>query len=110
MAFPQLRIAVDQSSDRVTVRVSGEIDIANSTRVKRVFDELLESYERATRICVDLQAVDFIDSSGIAVLLAARRQAVRRHISFGVTATSPQLQRLFAIAGLDQVLAMADAL
>jgi anti-sigma B factor antagonist len=52
--------------------VRGEIDLANAGRLRELFDEAIEG--GATRVVVDCRELEFLDSSGIGVLVAARKR------------------------------------
>ena len=67
-----LRMRVDRSGDSVTVRLSGELDLASSAAV----DAAIRDWEEMEigRIIVDLSDLHFIDSTGLNVLLRARRR------------------------------------
>jgi anti-sigma B factor antagonist len=52
--------------------VRGEIDLANAGRLRDLFDEAIEG--GATRVVVDCRELEFLDSSGIGVLVAARKR------------------------------------
>ena len=80
--------------------VCGEIDIASS-------DELEAALERVPteeRVVLDLCAVDFMDSSGLAVVL---RQAMRRRDAGGtlhIRQPSPSVRRLLVFCCLEHLL------
>jgi anti-anti-sigma factor len=69
-----IEIAAD-GPDGTVVRVSGEVDIATSTRLERAFEAQLDR-EPPPRISADLERVGFMDTSGVAVLLAIRSRAL----------------------------------
>ena len=54
---------------------------------------------------IDLLAVSFMDTTGVAVLLKARRRALEAGCRFTVKAASPTIQRLLEITGLAALLA-----
>lgn len=57
------------------VSADGEVDLATSPRLRTA---LLEAIEAHPSVLVDLRAVTFMDSTGIATLLAAAEAARRR--------------------------------
>ena len=89
-----LRIEVDQRPGHTVVRAHGDVDASTSPLL-----------ERAIRTCcsegrdvqLDLRHVDFIDSGGLHVLIAARQQYGPR---FTVGALSPAAERLLALTGM----------
>ena len=63
-------------------------------------------------VVLDLDDVHFIDSAGLRVVLAAHERKVERGQRLALTPGSPQVQRLFSIAGVSghlQTIASADA-
>lgn len=52
------------------VKLSGELDLAGSTALR----DALEGFEEGRRVVVDTTDLRFIDSSGLAVLIATRRR------------------------------------
>lgn len=52
--------------------VRGEIDLAVAGRLRELLDEAIDA--GATRLVVDCRALEFLDSSGIGVLVAARKR------------------------------------
>ncbi len=79
-----------------TIVVSGEIDISTSPQLEKALRRALET--RPQQVVLDLSAVRFIDSSGVAVLVraAARVEVVLRD-------PSPQVHRIIELTGLTSV-------
>jgi anti-anti-sigma factor len=82
------------------VALAGEIDISCIDAVEAVVRPLLDGGHE--RLVFDLSAVDFMDSSGLAVLL----QAAARVGTVTVRSPSPLLVRILESNGLLQVLAV----
>ena len=77
--------------------LSGEIDLA-------VVDELRLLLAADGNVVVDLSAVTFIDSSGIAALLAAHRRQQTSGHSLWVQGAHGPVSRVLEITGTDTVL------
>lgn len=61
-----------EATGRITVAPSGQLDLATAPQLAQA---LAQAQGRGgTEIVVDLSAVDFMDSSGIAVLVQAARE------------------------------------
>ena len=93
---------VDQNDGAVTTRLSGDLDIVTSDQVKRDLTALVDGGH--ARLTLDLSAVGFVDSSGLGVLVALHRRAESLGGSFVVQAVPPQVQRLFDITRLGDLL------
>lgn len=66
-----LEIRTERKGEASVVRLIGELDLAVSDRVPQdLNDELLRTF-----VVLDLSALEFCDSSGLRVLLDARRRA-----------------------------------
>jgi anti-sigma B factor antagonist len=89
------------AGDRVIVMLSGEIDIATAPGIERQLQEA-ESCGRQT-IVLDLAAVDFIDSTGVHILIRAQHRADANGRRLVLTRIPAQAQRLFAITGITEL-------
>jgi anti-sigma B factor antagonist len=72
----------------------GEVDLASATYARDLF---LESCSRARRVEIDLADVQFLDSSGLQALVAARRQADRDGCDCVVVAVSEPVRRVLEL-------------
>jgi anti-anti-sigma factor len=90
---------VPEPDGAVRLIVRGEIDIATS---QQLHAELETLRARHTPVRLDLSETGFVDSSGLAVLIAAKRQAEQNGWVFALAPEiSPAVQRLFALAGVE---------
>jgi anti-sigma B factor antagonist len=95
----------------MVVALSGEVDLDSSSQVRTT---LLDCVDRKRGILVDLSAVSYIDSSGVASLVEAYQSARRASIQFGLVSVSVAAMRVLELARLDRVFSIhanvADAL
>jgi anti-anti-sigma factor len=82
------------------ISIVGELDLSNMGQAKAAIDAALTS--QAQRLILELSELEYMDSSGLALLAAAARQA--REIE--LRDPSPMVRRLIEMTGLDQVLRM----
>ena len=84
----------------VHVTVRGALDNAHAYR----FDDAIRRLERDNLRCliVDLRELDFVDATGIARLLAARRRARLNGHRLLLVRGSQTVQRIFAFAALEE--------
>jgi anti-sigma B factor antagonist len=94
---PGFDIKILQRDHTVIVQVEGELDLATAP----LLDEKLAEAESggATSVLLDLDRVEFMDSTGLHVLLA-RVILNGNGKRFALTRGSPQVQRLFRVAGV----------
>lgn len=94
---------VRSKGDRTIVELSGDIDLDSSPKVRSV---LLESVGARRGVLVDMSAVSYIDSSGVASLVEAYQSARRASTSFALVAVSDAAMRVLELARLEQVFAI----
>lgn len=73
------------------VGVVGQVDYTNSEALRARIDQLL-AVDDPDRLIVDLEGVTKLDSSGLANLLAASRDAGRRHVRFTLSGLNRSLR------------------
>jgi anti-anti-sigma factor len=98
---------VSDADGRVAASVQGDIDLANAPQLIAHLKALICG--PGQRIEVDLSGVEFMDSSGLAALIAAQRVAVDRGSPLILVATSPQVERLLEITGCRHLFAVTPA-
>jgi anti-sigma B factor antagonist len=82
------------------VALNGDVDLQTSPLVRQ---KLLESLEGNTRVVVDLSAVNYIDSSGVASLVEAFQLSRKKGASFSLASVSSAAMRVLSLARLDKV-------
>jgi anti-anti-sigma factor len=90
----------------VQIALRGELDLAHAY----TFDEELRRVEETRPTCVvlDLRGLGFLDSTGLARLLAARRRARRAGHRLLIVRGPRAIQRLFALAAVDETFEMVN--
>ncbi len=87
----------DTASSCVLV-VRGAIDV---TGCRRLGSSISEAFAGApARMVIDLRAAEFIDSTGLAVLVRARRQALRRSVELKLVCDAPATLKVLELTGL----------
>lgn len=89
------------------VVLSGEVDLSWSQQVRRA---VLDALGGADSVAVDLSAVDYIDSSGIAALVEGFQHARGKGKSFVLLAPSDAVLAVLKLARLDKVFGITDTL
>src|SRR4051794_21573541 len=76
----------------------GELDLFTVDEVEAA---LRERKEPCDRVVLDLRAVTFLDTSGMRLVIGAVQELDREGMRFAVVRGGPDVQRLFALARLD---------
>jgi anti-sigma B factor antagonist len=93
-------VAVNPDPDGgVRVRVAGELDLVTAPVLAQVLEQELTGGE-PRRILLDVDAVDFMDSSGIATIVSARQVAARVGHDLTVRCGARHIRRVFEASGL----------
>jgi anti-anti-sigma factor len=105
VSFAEPRFALreqrlDERTSVVTVR--GEIHVTTAPEFSRLLTDTIVAGR--TALVLDLTEVEFIDSTGLSVLLNALRQVTHAGGSMAVVCTNPTVLRLFEITCLDSTL------
>ena len=96
-----------RDGDRVIVRLAGELDHYCAQGVRRDLDKMISDYTIRWLI-LDFTTLQFMDSSGIGVILGRYRQMRDRGGQVGVIHMNPHIQRIFHMSGLDRVIRQLD--
>jgi anti-sigma B factor antagonist len=107
----QLLIDVRHEKDRAVLSLRGELDLASAPLLQGEIEG--SEVAGAAIVVLDLQDLDFIDSTGLRVLLSAHQRSRERGQQFAITPGSQQVQRLLSITRVDEhlrVIASPDEL
>jgi anti-sigma B factor antagonist len=94
----QLRITAEHAEDREILYLDGELDPHTAPLLKQEVDRLAEAGAR--QIVLDLSRLQFIDSSGLRVVISAHRDIAERGGELTLRSPSETAQRLLEITGL----------
>lgn len=79
----------------------GELDIYTSPNFKETLKEVIE--EKKVDITIDGRDLDYIDSTGLGVLIGALKNLKEYNKNIIVTNIKPNIKKLFDITGLNKV-------
>jgi anti-sigma B factor antagonist len=102
-----LRIEVRTAPDRVILELEGELDLLAAPLLQAQIEQA--DVDSRGILVLDLQALQFVDSAGLRVILAAHERARQRGQEFALTKGSDQVRRLLSIAGVDEHLRIIDS-
>ncbi|WP_193606720.1 STAS domain-containing protein [Nocardioides lijunqiniae] len=96
-----LEVVVEDHGRHHVVLLRGEVDMASVGDVRTCLRELMLAGH--TDVLIDLRGVTFMDSTGLGILVAARKQARVFRGSLGLVAPSPPVARVLSLTSLDRV-------
>lgn len=93
-----LKIETVRAGARVELVLAGELDLVSAPALE---SELMAvESDNAAELLIDLQRLEFMDSTGLRVLLSATRRADAEGHKLLVRHLQGQVRRLFEIAGV----------
>jgi anti-sigma B factor antagonist len=107
MQQSHFRVEVTNKGDVALISVSGELDLASSPALEEQLERVASS--DASLVVVDLRELEFMDSTGLSVLVRAHQRAAEGTQRFGLINGSQQVQRLLSLTGVADRLVLAEA-
>jgi len=90
------------SRDGVSVlTLRGEIDVYTAPRLRQAIIDLVDG--GAPRVVVDMEKVDFLDSTGLGVLVGGLKRVKLKDGSLSIVTTQDKILKIFDITGLNKV-------
>ena len=110
MATPpeEFSISVAEVDGRAQMTLRGELDLATAPELEQLLTERIDASQE---VVVDLRGLEFMDSSGIRVLVAAHARAGRTGTRVLVVRPEADsaVAKIVQVAGLDRELNILDA-
>jgi anti-anti-sigma factor len=94
----QLQIDVRHETGRAVVTLTGELDMASAETLQQALDQ--ESLSAEPMVVLDLEQLQFIDSTGLRIILRALERCRAHGQDFAITRGSAQVRRLLSITGV----------
>jgi anti-sigma B factor antagonist len=88
------------------VNVQGELDQGTAPELRIALGDALGGPEEA--VLVDLSDCNFIDSTGLSLLVEAKRKLGDERRRFGVCCPDADVRRLLELTGIDQAVGLFD--
>ena len=98
---------IKDENGATVVAFEGDVDLESSPEARKI---LLDCLGRTSSLLVDLSAVTYIDSSGIASLVESYQKARKAGGHFALVAASDSVLSVLRLSRLDKVFTMYDTL
>ena len=85
----------------IEIKPIGEVDIYTSPKLKNKIFALID--ERNTNILIDGEGLEYIDSTGLGVLMSIYKKMQEKGLNFTIINLKPNIYKLFDITGLNKV-------
>jgi anti-anti-sigma factor len=99
--LPELTIKTCRAGEHVVVTAAGEIDVACSDQLLRALVDAVERTPTPRQLCCDLSGVTFIDSTGIAALVAAKHASENAGTEMMLAGAFGHVRRVLELTGVE---------
>ncbi len=98
-----LHTAFDIKKDVLIVRLEGELDHHEAEILRNQWKNMM--YENSIKhVVLNLESLEFMDSSGLGVILGRYKEVLQLGGEMVVCAISPPVKRLFEMSGLFKII------
>ena len=98
-------VSYEWRGDTYVIHVGGEIDHHGAASVRTAIDESLRT-ERPMRVLLELSAVDFMDSSGLGLIMGRYAQIKQYGGTMSVLDTSAAVLKMIKLAGMERMISI----
>ena len=103
-----MQIATRRNGNATILDVVGDIDLYNSPEVRKAVLEAVRA-PGAERVVMNLKAVRYIDSSGVASLVEGLKTSRTQNVKFVLLGLSPAAREVLELSRLIKVFDVADS-
>jgi anti-sigma B factor antagonist len=98
-------IVRETSEGSAVVRLAGELDLATATQAQTALEDAMRS---SASVILDLSGLEFMDSSGLRVIIATDRSAKESGKRLRIVKGPETVQRVFELTGLEDHFEMIE--
>lgn len=102
-----MKYPVSKHLNYSVIRLSGEIDLNESPNVRK---QILNLIKKDINLLIDLSAVEYIDSSGVASLVEGLQTSRTKKLNFALLGVSESALQVLQLARLDTVFKIYNSL
>jgi len=84
-----------------SIELAGEVDIYTAGQLKEAFIKIIEEKKESIRI--DAEKLEYIDSTGLGVLIGALKRLRQDNKNIIIFNIKPSIKKLLNITGLDKI-------
>ncbi len=102
-----LKIDIDEKDGAKILQLTGEVDVYTAPKLKSSLIDLVD--QGNFKIIVNLEKVDFMDSSGLGVLVGGLKRVRSHDGAIALVCTQENILKIFRITGLVKVFPIFEA-
>ncbi|NLW22136.1 MAG: anti-sigma F factor antagonist [Tissierellia bacterium] len=94
-----MRFSTDTIKDHLIIKLEGELDHHTSEELRKKIDQLYFS-NNLLNMVLDLRGLNFMDSSGIGLIMGRYKNCKERKGNLSIISTNPHIERILKMSGL----------
>jgi anti-anti-sigma factor len=103
----QFRVEVSEEGQGIVIALGGELDLASSPALEEALERVFDSDTKF--VVIDLRALEFMDSTGLSIIVKAYQTADDRERQLFLVNGPPQVQRLLSLTGVADRVSLIDS-
>lgn len=104
----ELEVTTRDIGDYSVVKLKGEVDIYTAPSLRETIVDTVE--KGRYKIVVDLDEVNFLDSTGLGVLVGGLKRVKQHDGELGIICNQEKVLRIFKITGLTKIFKMFESI
>lgn len=97
-----MQLSFDIINNYMIVKLKGELDHHTSEEARKKIDQKYYS-NNLTNIILDLRELNFMDSSGIGLIMGRYKNCADRNGMISIVSTSPYINRMLKMSGIQKL-------
>ena len=97
-----MSVNINVTGEVVTAYVGGELDHHTAKEMREAIDNAVE-LNMPTLLILDFKDVNFMDSSGIGLVMGRYRNLVKTGAELHITQAPPQIYKMLKLAGIERL-------
>lgn len=98
-----MRIKNRLYNNTLYIMLCGELDECSASYTRTIMDELLNDY-KYNQVIIDLSELEFMDSTGIGVLIGRYKKLKNKCIPIYICNPSNHVEKIFKMSGLYEIM------
>jgi len=94
-------------NDKIICKISGEVNIDTSPRLREMFDKIIQNSIK--KVVIDTCGVSYIDSSGLATLIEMMQRLKKIDGEMRLCAMPEKVKSIFEVMKLDKLFTICDS-
>ena len=97
-----------ENNKQMNVILGGDLDATSSKELKRTLEPAIDA-GKPTSVVVDCAGLNYIDSTGLGVLVSAMKKVREHSGSIRIINLKPYLQKIFRVTGLTGIFEIEES-